>query len=83
MGEAAWSRLKTREREIWCQWHAVVFVRVEDNGAIAMGPRWSKDSRTLGQGTLARCGRPWMGPKIEGGQCQQGPRFRPKAPGRL
>lgn len=32
-------------REIRCQWHWVVFVRLKDDSAIGMGPRWSKDSR--------------------------------------
>ena len=62
------SLVETREREIWCRWHAVVFVRVKGNGAIEMGPRWSKDSRRLWSGNPGR-GWPSMdGPKIEGGQ---------------
>lgn len=68
------SLVEIREREIWCQWHAVVFVRVKGNGAIEMGPRWSKDSRRLGQGTLVKGGHPWMARKSKVGKCQHGPR---------
>jgi hypothetical protein len=60
-GCAAWGKARQSVRhsrgEIWCQWHPVVFVRLKGDGAIGMGPGWSKDRCKPGH--PGRCGHGW------------------------